>query len=146
MQSPYPTDQSIKPGKEHWLTTVMARNRSCPCGSAEAYQACCGPFHAGRSTAPTAETLMRSRYSAFVRHEADYLAATWHPSTRPARLQLDPDRVWTHLEVVRVRGGAADDPRGMVEFRAHHTTGVQAERSTFLHEDGRWFYLDSEPL
>jgi SEC-C motif domain protein len=124
----------------------MARVRTCPCGSEAAYSACCGPLHAGRSTALTAEALMRSRYSAFVRLEAEYLAATWHPSTRPPRLQLDPDVVWTHLEIVRVRAGAAGDPRGLVEFRAHHTRGVQAERSRFLHEDGQWFYLDGEQL
>jgi SEC-C motif-containing protein len=89
---------------------------------------------------------MRSRYTAFVRLEAEYLAATWHPSTRPAHLQLDPAVVWTRLEIVRVRAGAADDERGLVEFRAHHTSGVQAERSRFRREDGQWFYLDGERL
>jgi SEC-C motif-containing protein len=89
---------------------------------------------------------MRSRYSAFVRRDADYLSATWHPSTRPAHLQLDDSVVWTHLEIVRTRAGAAGDLRGQVEFRAHHTRGVQAERSFFVHEDGQWFYLDGERL
>jgi SEC-C motif domain protein len=124
----------------------MARARTCPCGNAAGYLACCGPLHAGRSTATTAEALMRSRYSAFVRHEVEYLAATWHPSTRPAHLQLDPAVVWTRLEIVRVRAGGPGDQRGLVEFRAHHADGVQAERSRFLHEDGRWFYLDGERL
>jgi SEC-C motif-containing protein len=89
---------------------------------------------------------MRSRYSAFVRHETEYLATTWHPSTRPTNLDLDAERVWTHLEIVRVRAGAAGDRRGQIEFRAHHTQGVQAERSFFVHEDGQWFYLDGERL
>lgn len=89
---------------------------------------------------------MRSRYSAFVRHDVDYLAATWHPSTRPRQLELDDSVVWTHLEIVRVRAGAVGDRRGLVEFRAHHSRGVQAERSRFLHEDGQWFYLDGERL
>ncbi len=90
---------------------------------------------------------MRSRYSAFVHQKADYLAATWHPSTRPAQLQLDRTVVWTHLEILRVRAGAAGDHRGLVEFRAHHTRGVQAERSRFLHKDQeQWFYLDGERL
>jgi SEC-C motif-containing protein len=124
----------------------MARSRLCPCGSDAAYETCCGPLHAGRSVAATAEALMRSRYSAFARHEVAYLAATWHPSTRPKTLELDLTRVWTHLDVVRVRAGAAGDRRGQVEFRAHHTHGVQAERSFFVHEDGQWFYLDGEPL
>jgi SEC-C motif-containing protein len=124
----------------------MARVRPCPCGSDVDYRACCGPLHARRSTAETAEALMRSRYSAFVRRDADYLSATWHPSTRPAHLQLDDSVVWTHLEIVRSRAGAAGDVRGQVEFRAHHTRGVQAERSFFVHEDGQWFYLDGERL
>jgi SEC-C motif-containing protein len=89
---------------------------------------------------------MRSRYSAFVRRRVEYLAATWHPRTRPSQLDLDPTVVWTHLEILRVRGGAAGDPRGLVEFRAHHTRGVQAERSRFLQEDGQWFYVDGDRL
>jgi SEC-C motif-containing protein len=94
----------------------------------------------------TAEALMRSRYSAFVRHDVEYLTATWHPSTRPPRLQLDPAVVWTHLEILRVRAGAAGDHRGLVEFRAHHTSGMQAERSRFTLEDGLWFYREGERL
>ena len=64
----------------------MARERFCPCGSGTSYGACCGPLHAGREAA-TAEALMRSRYSAFVLLDADYLLRSWHPATRPARLE-----------------------------------------------------------
>ena len=61
----------------------------CPCGHPAAYAACCGRYHAGalHLSAPTAEALMRSRYSAFVLGLNDYLLATWHASTRPEKLR-----------------------------------------------------------
>ena len=59
----------------------MAGVNLCPCGTGGPYDECCGALHRGEATAPTAERLMRSRYSAFVRHNAEYLRQTWHPST-----------------------------------------------------------------
>ncbi|MFZ2176709.1 MAG: YchJ family metal-binding protein, partial [Rhodococcus sp. (in: high G+C Gram-positive bacteria)] len=56
----------------------------CPCLLGEPYDDCCGRYHRGVTTAPTAERLMRSRFSAFAVLDAEYLLATWHPSTRPA--------------------------------------------------------------
>lgn len=75
----------------------------CPCLSGETYGACCGPLHRGARTAATAEALMRSRYSAFAVGDARYLLATWHPSTRPSSLELDPDQVWRRLDVLATR-------------------------------------------
>src|SRR5688500_8059775 len=57
---------------------------ACPCQSGRAYAQCCAPLHRGEAIAETAEALMRSRYSAYVRGDAEYLLATWHASTRPA--------------------------------------------------------------
>ncbi|WP_416140975.1 YchJ family protein [Marinimicrobium sp. C6131] len=59
----------------------MSDHPICSCGSQAAYKECCGQYHSG-TPAPTPETLMRSRFSAFVQNKADYLMATWHPSTR----------------------------------------------------------------
>ena len=91
---------------------------------------------------------MRSRYSAYVLGLHDYLLATWHPSTRPQVLELgDPATTrWLGLEVKR--HGAQDDT-GMVEFVARYKVGGASavrlhERSRFLREDGRWYYLDGE--
>ena len=122
-------------------------SKPCPCGMGD-YAECCGPIHAGNSRAATAEQLMRSRYSAFAVGDADYLLASWHRSTRPPSLELDPGRRWTALEVVgRVRGGPFD-ARGEVEFRAHYRdgrrAGVLAERSRFRREAGTWFYVDGD--
>jgi len=113
----------------------------CPCDLPATYDACCGRFHRGEAAAPTAELLMRSRYAAFAVGDADYLRATWEPSTRPGRVDLDPDDRWTRLEVLATTGGGLFDTTGSVAFRAHHRDGVVAEDSAFRRADGRWFYL-----
>lgn len=84
---------------------------------------------------------MRSRYSAFVLRDVEYLLATWHPSTRPKRLNLDPNTRWVGLEVLS-SSGSVFDTNGIVEFRATHEAGVQTERSRFVREGGRWYYVD----
>lgn len=123
----------------------------CPCGSGDTYGACCRPFHCGDAVAPTAQALMRSRFSAFAVGNAAYLRATWHESTRPAVLDLAGGPAWTRLDIVEVHDGGPFDTTGVVEFRAHHRTGRAArgvlhERSRFVREDGRWFYLDGDLL
>jgi SEC-C motif-containing protein len=99
-------------------------------------------------TAPTAEALMRSRYSAFATGDADYLLRSWHRRTRPRRLQLDPDQRWVRLEILGTTGGGLLHAEGTVEFRAHyqHTThaGVLHELSRFTRENGEWRYVDGD--
>ena len=89
---------------------------------------------------------MRSRYSAFVVGDVTYLLATWHPTTRPRSLELDPAVRWTGLEILGTTGGTLFEAEGTVEFRAHHVVdgraGAQHELSRFVREDGRWTYLD----
>ena len=113
----------------------------CPCGLPAAYDDCCGRLHRGEATAPTAERLMRSRYSAFAVGDAAYLLATWHSTTRPRRLRLDPERRWTGLRVLGTTGGGLLDPSGTVRFRASYEGGAQEEDSAFAREDGAWRYL-----
>lgn len=89
---------------------------------------------------------MRSRFSAFAVGDADYLLQTWHPSTRPGDLDLDGDIRWYRLDVLdRVAGGPLDDV-GIVEFEAFYRgaeSGSQRERSSFVREAGRWFYVSA---
>jgi SEC-C motif-containing protein len=90
---------------------------------------------------------MRSRYSAFAVGDAGYLLATWHPSTRPAALDLDPGIRWLRLDILGRTGGGMLDSVGTVEFTARYRmgpgrAGEQHERSRFVREGGRWFYLD----
>jgi len=91
---------------------------------------------------------MRSRYSAYVLHLEDYLLATWHPSTRPAKLDLaDSESTrWLGLEI-RSQQQTADSAR--IEFIARYRIGDgpvqrQHEISRFVREEGRWYYLDGE--
>lgn len=112
----------------------------CPCGLPAHYDECCGPFHRG-AAAPTAERLMRSRFSAFAVGDAAYLRATWDPATRPRRVGLDPATRWTRLEVLGHTGGGLLESSGTVEFRAHHDGGVVAEDSRFRRVGGRWVYV-----
>jgi SEC-C motif-containing protein len=90
---------------------------ACPCGLGDDYESCCGQLHAG-APAPTAESLMRSRYSAFAVGTAGYLLHTWHPSGRPRILSLDPALRWTRLAVLETRDGGLFDTTGTVQFRA----------------------------
>jgi len=117
----------------------------CPCGSGETFEGCCRPALRG-TPAPTAERLMRSRYTAFVVGDDRHLAATWHPGTRPDDLDLDPAQRWTGLQILDAEAGGEDDTRGVVEFRAswRHGAdrGVLHERSRFVRQSGRWWYLD----
>jgi SEC-C motif-containing protein len=89
---------------------------------------------------------MRSRYTAFVRQDADYLIGTWHPGTRPTELTLDPDVRWRGLTILHSAGGAPDDRKGTVEFRAAwregSSSGILHERSRFVKQSARWWYLD----
>jgi len=121
----------------------------CPCGRPASYARCCGRWHAGPQAleAPTAEDLMRSRYSAFVLGRLDYLEETWHPSTRPLAIDPMPAGLrWLGLEVRRLANQDAD--HATVEFVARSRLGGRADRlhetSRFVREGGRWFYLDGE--
>lgn len=119
----------------------------CPCGSGERFDGCCGPPIAGEA-ARTAERLMRSRYTAFAIGDAAYLAATWHPGTRPADVVVDPQLHWEGLTIVGTEAGGESDRRGVVEFEASwregSATGVLRERSRFVRQGERWWYLDGE--
>ena len=123
-----------------------APTADCPCGSGKPYAACCEPWHDGRAAgayAPTPEALMRSRYSAYVLGLIDYLMATWHGSTAPGDLELQPVK-WLGLEV---RHAAESGDAGVVEFVARCRVNGRAERlhetSRFVREGGRWYYSDA---
>lgn len=120
-------------------------SRRCPCGSGDVLDNCCGPIVAG-GAAPTAERLMRSRFTAFALGEEGYLLDSWHPKTRPSRVDLDPYQRWLFLEILDTVAGGLLDSEGVVEFRAHYTfegrRGELHERSRFVRLGGRWVYLD----
>lgn len=104
--------------------------------------------HPATDQPATAVDLMRSRFAAFRAGDADWLLATWHPSTRPDVLDLADNPRWRGLQIVDVVGGGPDDDTGVVEFRATYLAdgalGVLHERSRFVRTDGRWFYVDGD--
>jgi SEC-C motif-containing protein len=117
----------------------------CPCDSDQLYQDCCEPYHLSLS-APNAEKLMRSRYSAYVLGLEDYLLNTWHPNTRPKHLNLANDHTqWLRLEVKHFE---PNDDQATVEFIATYNVNGKAEKlhetSQFRKIAGRWFYIDGE--
>ncbi len=118
----------------------------CLCGGGAPFAACCGLYLEQGAVAPTAEALMRSRYSAYVLKNEAYLQATWHASTRPGELDLAADTtVWLGLEVRRTEAGQPGESEGLVEFAARYRSGGKdgklSEVSRFVQEQGKWFYL-----
>ena len=120
---------------------------SCYCGSGDSFSDCCEPFIKGSKNAPTAEKLMRSRYSAYASQEADYLFATTHISTRKYHsksdiLELSKSNNWLRLEILHASENS-------VEFKAYFLdnslkANIHHEKSAFKFEDGKWFYVDGE--
>jgi SEC-C motif domain protein len=123
---------------------AAARRAACPCGSGADVAGCCGPLLEG-APAPSAERLMRSRYTAFVRGDAAHLLRTWHPHTRPAEVRIDAATTWQALEIIDA-GETGDTAQ--VEFRARYRDadgpGVLHERSRFARRGGRWMYVDGD--
>jgi len=128
----------------------------CPCESGKPYGKCCEVYHLG-TPAPTAEALMRSRYSAYTLAERnpaliDYLLQSWHPETRPQSLDLHGENAakWLGLQVKRHLNIDADN--AIVEFVARYkpagNLGGKAERlhetSRFKRINGRWYYVDGD--
>ena len=123
----------------------------CPCGHNRTYSECCGRFIDGGEFAPSADSLMRSRYAAYARGNENYLLATWYAGKRPATLGLNRDEPtkWLGLDVLRHEVDQIDANRALVEFVARFKVGGgRAQRlrevSRFVRENGKWFYVDGD--
>lgn len=127
--------------------SATGAEQRCPCGWGEPLGTCCGRYLSGPgggAEAPTAEALMRSRYTAFAVGDVAHLLRSWHPRTRPDALELDAGVEWRRLVVLGVEAGSPFDDHGTVEFDAHYRQagrrGVQHEESAFVRHEGRWVY------
>jgi SEC-C motif-containing protein len=123
----------------------MDGTEPCPCGARASLERCCGRYLAG-APAPTAEALMRSRFTAFSLEDEGHLLRTWHVDQRPEAVRFVPGQRWTRLEVLATVAGDLLDTEGAVEFRAHHerrgVAGALHELSRFVRDDDhRWVYL-----
>ena len=123
---------------------------ACPCTSGQSLADCCGRYHAG-TPAPSAEQLMRSRYSAYVLGLIDYLVATTLQAQQPgldrqAMAAWSAQSVWLGLEVehAEVLGGTPEHARVTFTARWHDAEGDHShrERSAFVQHDGRWYFID----
>lgn len=125
----------------------------CPCGSGKPYADCCGAIIEGRIDAPTAESLMRSRYTAFTLANADYLMKSWYSKTRNIKEKEAIRRwaqsvKWVKLEILSKVAGEESDSTGYVSFRAlFMEDGVMdqiLEDSFFERENGKWVYVSGK--
>ena len=127
------------------MTTNAHCQSTCPCGLDNDYTLCCGRYIEADGLPEHPEQLMRSRYTAYVLNNAEYLQKTWHERTRPESLQLDSGINWFSLKVIDQQNNQHED-EGWVEFIAKfkNNDGLQSlhERSRFLREDGQWLYVD----
>ena len=137
-----------------WADDTMSKKKQssgCPCGLSATFQQCCGRYIDGGALAPTAESLMRSRYAAYTMNNGEYLLASWHQSTRPAELDLSREErfvKWLSLDVLSTQAGGEHDDAGVVEFVARYKVNGRAQRlheiSRFRKEEGHWFYVDGD--
>jgi len=130
---------------------MFKSDRPCPCLSGTPYSICCQPLHEDKKIAHSAEQLMRSRYSAFYLGKIDYLIATLHSEKRQANdAQILKNTIeqtqWLGLKIVNHK---AKDLTATVEFIAYfqgEPVGQLHERSNFIKDNNRWFYVDGEQL
>jgi len=125
----------------------------CPCGSGASYADCCEPILTGALPAPTAERLMRSRYTAYLKAAIGHLGDSLHPEHKAdwdeaATRRWAESAEWQGLEIVATEAGGEDDDEGTVEFIATYREGGISKRhhetSRFARKDGRWYYVDGK--
>jgi SEC-C motif-containing protein len=137
----YNKNMNIKNKKENNATL-------CPCESGKTYKLCCQPYVEQSSNAPTAEALMRSRYSAFALLHEDHLRYSWHPDTCPQTIHLNINTKWLGLKIINTVAGGENDDTGEVEFIARSKINGKASRlhenSHFKRFENRWVYLDGK--
>ena len=138
-----------------FISGNLPLSKPCPCGSENSLGQCCGIYLQGQLSAPTAEKLMRSRYTAYCLKNIDYLFKTEHPSrhlpnTRELIAATANSVQWLGLTIVATDAGQTADDKGIVEFMAVFKEGGQAaqlhERSRFVKEKGKWFYVEGDIL
>jgi SEC-C motif-containing protein len=125
----------------------------CPCGNQIEYSECCGRYHSGAALAPTAEALMRSRYSAYVVCDIDYLVQTLplldrKGFDRVGAKEWSKQAEWLGLEIVSTKDGLENDLTGVVEFKAKFkqsdTEFIHHEIGKFKKAGSRWQFIDGK--
>ena len=125
----------------------MDHTNLCPCGSHFTLEECCLPYIQGEAMVPTAEKLMRTRFTAFYLHDAQYLYKTTHVSQKKYTNKSDilswaQQNTWQKLEIL-------NSTENMVEFKAYYldenkTSQIHHEKSTFIYFQNNWYYVDGK--
>lgn len=131
----------------------MDNETLCPCGSQKNYENCCGQYISGQANAPTAEALMRSRYTAYVKQAFPYVYQTYHSDTKQhfslQAIEEQSEQIkWLGLKIIETEKGLENDDEGIVRFSASHRLNDKMhylnERSFFARENGVWRYVNGE--
>jgi SEC-C motif-containing protein len=128
--------------------------KSCPCGSGLPYTECCEPYITGTQKPPTAEALMRSRYTAYAEHAVDYIINTCIPDEGKRNIDVKETRAWSEkstwqgLKILSVTKGSPADTEGTVEFEASYERDglkdIHHEKARFKKLDNNWFYEEGD--
>ena len=131
---------------------IRKETQNCYCGREKSSEICCSKIHEDIQLATTAEDLMRSRYSAFVLANGEYLRQSWYGPTRPTQTEIKSiidwatSVQWLKLEILSTQGGGIEDTTGQVEFKAYYLENgeenVIHENSKFVRENGVWVYWE----
>lgn len=133
----------------------MKKMGQCPCCSGKEFDQCCEPIIKAEKTAPTAEALMRARYTAYTLADIDFIRDSMHPRTRK-EFQDEPTRQWAEkskwlgLEIQETRDGGEGDEKGLVEFIARFESDGEEkehhEMAEFEKADDTWYFVDGKPV
>ena len=127
--------------------------KNCPCGSGREYSACCDLYISGKEKAPTAEALMRSRYSAYAEHKIDYIISTCEDSGKnnidyKSTKDWSEQSKWLGLKILSVENGGVNDTEGTIEFEATYEKDglkdVHHETAEFKKEKDQWLYVEGK--
>lgn len=118
----------------------------CLCGTGLNYSDCCARYHNGEQPA-TAEQLMRARFCAYAKRNANYLLSSWASEKRPAKIDFSKETAeWQRLQIIQCKKGRDKDNKGLVEFKAFYSQEGEEhfmhEISRFVKQNQRWHYLD----
>ena len=145
---PFTNHLKLKLSNQLMMTKQNPNSDLCPCGSGKPFKLCCQPYVEQTSNAPTAEALMRSRYSAFTLLNEEYLRYSWHPDTCPKQIRLNGNTQWLGLKIKNTVAGDVSDDTGEVEFVARNKVNGKASRlhecSRFSRYNNRWVYLNGK--
>ena len=142
--------RNITGNRKHQRSAIMSTETNlCPCGSDLPFSSCCNIILEDHSKAKTAEQLMRSRYTAFIKKHDKHILCSWDDKNRPKALNHEEHPVtWLNLTVDECKNGGEHDLTGTVQFTASYIENGQLshlkELSTFNKKDGLWFYANGQ--